>query len=81
MKKIALMLMATVVINAASLAEVNYNKKVAFNYCSNLAGVGSATENISMNKYEDICLSLIKYPFNVLPSMEEIRVAINQQNK
>ena len=79
MKKIALMLMATVVINAASLAEVNYNKKVAFNYCSNLAGVGATTENITRDKYEDICLSLIKYPFNVLPSVAEIRAAINQQ--
>lgn len=79
MKKIMFLLITTVVINAASLAEVNYNKKVAFNYCSTLAGVGAATENISRDRYEDICLSLIKYPFNVLPSVAEIRAAINQQ--
>jgi hypothetical protein len=79
MKKIGLMLIAAVVINAASLGEVDYNKKVAFNYCSTLAGVGAATENITRDKYEDICLSLIKYPFNVLPSVAEIRATINQQ--
>lgn len=58
---------------AISSGQLQYNKKIAYQYCKQLSGIGSMTESVTYQKYYGTCLSLCYPAINKRPSMEDIR--------
>lgn len=75
MKTIITILFIALNLFAISAGELDYNKKIALQYCKNLAYIGASTENVTPNQYFDACLRSYPNTFSQsqAPSMAKIR--------
>lgn len=65
---------------AISAGDLMYNKKVAVQYCKNLAYIGASTDNVTPDQYFNACLRSYPNTFNQsqAPSMKKIRQTLKK---